>query len=168
MASLLAGVALGLAACTATVDGAPAPDPAVTASPTGTNASDLLRSLDACTVLDQLLAGQGFQPGERKTVRNECVASKSEYGALAIALDPVQGLAELQAQEPRAMSTQVNGRSALQVGSPADGMCEVGLAVGEHARALVIASISRSDVRDQVCTAAQELAGRLEPLLPKP
>ncbi|NIH78777.1 hypothetical protein [Amycolatopsis viridis] len=46
-------------------------------------------------------------------------------------------------------------------------MCEVALAVGEHARALVVASITRSEVRDQVCTAAQELAARLEPLLPK-
>nr|WP_243870016.1 hypothetical protein [Amycolatopsis granulosa] len=163
MVGLLAGLAVGLTACTATVNGSPSPAP----GPPTTSTRDALGSLDACAVLDQLLAGQGFQPGERKTVRNECVASKSEYGALALAIDPVQGLAELQAQGPGAASLQINGRQALRTGSAANGMCEVALAVGEHARALVVASITRSEVRAQVCTAAQELATKLEPLLPR-
>ncbi|NIH78776.1 DUF3558 domain-containing protein [Amycolatopsis viridis] len=130
-------------------------------------AADVLKSMDACTVLNQLLAGQGFDQGERKTTRNECVATKLDYGGLGIALDPVQNLAELQAQLPGTTGLQISGRKALMGQPSGPGSCEVGLEVDEHARAVVIASISRSDLRDQVCTAAQELATKLEPVLPR-
>ncbi|NYI89685.1 hypothetical protein HNR02_003008 [Amycolatopsis endophytica] len=153
-----------LAACTATVSGTPSPEQRPSEAP---GAGDALKSLDACTVLNQLLADQGFNPGERKTVRNECVATKIEYGALGIALDPVQGLDDLAGQLAGSATLEVNGRKGI-IGQPSgEGSCEVGLEVGEHARAVVIASISRSDLRAQVCTAAQELAAELEPLLPR-
>lgn len=123
--------------------------------------------MDACTVLEQLVAGQGFQPGVRKTARNECHVSKDEYGTLSLALDPLQGLAELQADDPGLASLRINGREAL-VGEPEHaGMCELGLEVGEHARALVLATMVDPQNYAQACPAAQELATRLEPLLPK-
>jgi len=166
MVGLLAVVTatLALVACSSTVSGTPLPAPTV--SPTHATAEDGLRSLEACAVLNQLLAGQGFDPGERKTVRNECVATKLEYGALGIALDPQQSLGDLTGQLPESSHFDINGRNAV-IGQPSgEGSCEVGLEVGQRARAVVIASISREDLRDQVCPAAQELATKLEPLLP--
>ncbi|GAB3584892.1 hypothetical protein GCM10027445_61670 [Amycolatopsis endophytica] len=152
---------VAISGCASTVNGSPSPDPQA-AAPSG---SADLGALDACTILNQLLTGQGFDPGERKTVRNECVATKIDSGARGIALDPAQGLAEYPAQVPGAVPVEVNGRKALQGAPTGDSSCEVALAVGENARALVTAVISGT-AHAQVCAAAQELAADLEPLLP--
>ncbi|WP_156131603.1 DUF3558 domain-containing protein [Amycolatopsis methanolica] len=129
-----------------------------------------MTGMDACAVLEQLVEGEGFGPGERKTARNECHASKPDYGKYSLALDPVQGLAEYARQVPGRAPAAINGREARQ-GEPfgaGQGMCEFALQVGEHGRAVVTETMLRAEQRAHACEAARELATELEPLLPAP
>ncbi|NIH87388.1 DUF3558 domain-containing protein [Amycolatopsis granulosa] len=166
-AGVVAGMAVALvtAGCSTVVSGSPAPA-AGSASRNSVDPQEALRKLDACALLDRLLTGEGFDPGERKTTRNECVTTKIDYGARGIALDPVQGLADYQAQVPAATPVEINGRRAVQGKPTGQGSCEFALEVGEHARAMATAVISGTD-ESRVCTVAQELATKLEPLLPR-
>ena len=160
--------ALTLTGCSTMVNGTPSPDPQVTAAPSGTSPEDALKSLEACPVLDQLLSGQGFAPGERITRRNECDATKPGYGTVGIALDPLQGLTDTQHQDPAATALEINGRKALVGEFTGPGTCEVALEVAEHARASAAAVLLGTDRQAEACSAARDLATKLEPLLPKP
>ncbi|UQS22615.1 hypothetical protein L1857_07170 [Amycolatopsis thermalba] len=169
---LLAGsgaVLLAMAGCSETVAGMPSPAEEVSASPSARSPEEALADMDACTVLGQLLEGEGFAPGERKTARNECHASKPDYGTYSLALDPVQGLSEYSRQVPGSAPATVNGREARQ-GEPfgaGQGMCDFALKVGAHGRAVATATMLRAEQRARACDAARELAAELEPLLPK-
>ncbi|NIH82459.1 DUF3558 domain-containing protein [Amycolatopsis viridis] len=134
---------------------------------TKATAEDELKSFDACAVLDHLVEGEGFQPGVRKTARNECHASKTDYGTYSIALDPEQGLAEFGSQASDIVPFTINGREARRGKPGIAGMCEVAIEVGEHARALAAATMTRPGDDAKACPDAQALAARLEPLLPK-
>ena len=118
-------------------------------------------------MLDQLLAGQGFEPGDRISRRNECDAVKPGYGTAGIALDPARGLAESQAEEPHSAPTEINGRRALVGTFTGAGTCDVVLEVGEHARASAAVVLVDPAAYAQACPAARELATALEPLLPR-
>ncbi|WP_216215575.1 DUF3558 domain-containing protein [Amycolatopsis aidingensis] len=122
-------------------------------------------TMNACTMLDDILSGQGFKPGENKTARNECHASKTQYGAVAIALDPVQGMAEFRKTDPSAVETQINGRPALRSYRPADA-CDIAMKVAENARAIIGTTITQGYGRD-ACAEAKKYAKQLEPMLPK-
>jgi len=154
-------------ACSSTVSGIPSPDPRASSMTPSAGPQDALSALDSCTILEQLVAGQGFEAGVRKTARNECHVSKPEYGTLSLALDPQQGLADLETQDAGRTPAEINGRRAL-VGEPErSGMCEVGLGVTEGSRALVLVTLVNSDLYAQACPAARDLATKLEPLLPR-
>lgn len=165
---VLAGAVLASTACTnpttrnAGQASASTPTPAPSAS-----RRDVFGEMNACQVLDDLLAGQGFEPGENKTRRNECGTLKPDYGGYAIALDPVQGLAEFVVTDPGAVSTKINGRNAMQAPTGIYGGCAIAIEVSAHARALVVATMSYSENQPMACPAARELAVKLEPLLPK-
>lgn len=120
--------------------------------------------MDACKVLDELDFGQGFDPGENKTARNECVTSKLDYGGLGLVLDPRQGLSEFSKENSNATNETVNGRRALQA-SESDGSCMVAVEVAEHARAMV--TVSPHGVGKDGCPEAKRWARALEPKLPK-
>lgn len=150
----------GLAACSTTVDGRPAPAPRTTTRPTTAGPLD---ALNACTLLDQLLAGQGFTPGQPIGTRNECGATKPGYGSVSIALDPAQGLTET----PGATPLEVNGRKALIGEFTGPGTCEVVIEVAEHARASTTVVLLSAELQAEACSAAQDLATSLEPLLPR-
>ncbi|MDQ0378083.1 hypothetical protein [Amycolatopsis thermophila] len=85
------GIALSLSACTSTVTGTASPAASASTGTTPTN-SDVFAGLNACQVLDQLNAGQGFEPGRNISARNQCNATKPGFGSYALALDSVQGL----------------------------------------------------------------------------
>ncbi|GHE93504.1 hypothetical protein GCM10017786_27840 [Amycolatopsis deserti] len=155
-------LALATAACTSTVTGTPSP--AAGASPTVH--ADVFAGLNACRVLEQLTAGQGFGPGENISRRNECDVSKSRFGTYGLALDPVQGLREYREANDAVTETSVNGRDALQAAIPTGG-CSLAVEVGEHARAMVQVALISSPRDPQACVDAQALAEKLEPLLPK-
>ncbi|MFD4196157.1 DUF3558 domain-containing protein [Amycolatopsis thermoflava] len=122
--------------------------------------------MNACAILDQLNAGQGFGPGRNISKRNECTATKSEYGANGLALDPVQGLQEFLETDPGATETSVNGRKALEA-KGSSGSCTVAIEIGPHARVLADVVMASPDDDHRACSEAQALAARVEPLLPK-
>ncbi|GHF09657.1 hypothetical protein GCM10017786_49000 [Amycolatopsis deserti] len=155
-------MALAAAACTNTVNGLEAPASSV---PT-TRSTDVFNGLDACQLLDQLNTGQGFNHGENKSARNQCVALKSGFATYALALDSVQGLSEFATTNTGVVETSINGRDAMQANTSASG-CAIAIGVGEHARALVIATMVRFEDNQQACPNARSLAERVEPLLPK-
>ncbi|NIH84659.1 DUF3558 domain-containing protein [Amycolatopsis granulosa] len=126
----------------------------------------MFATLNACQVLDRLNAGQGYAPGENKTRRNECTATKPGAATDSLALDPVQGLNEFAQRNVAAVQTSINGRRAMQAAMPLGG-CAIAVEVGEHARALVLMTLATGPRDPQACVDAQALAERLEPLLPK-
>ncbi|AIJ21974.1 hypothetical protein [Amycolatopsis methanolica] len=156
----IACLAMATTACATTVPGAAVPAPASSAAN-----SDVFAGVNACQVLDQLTAGEGFNPGENKSRRNECGATKPEFGTYGLALDPVQGLREFAENSEGVVETSVNGRNALQAPIPLGG-CAIVIEVSEHARAMVQVSLSSNDDQ-QACVDAQAFAEKLEPLLPK-
>ncbi|MFD4251797.1 DUF3558 domain-containing protein [Amycolatopsis thermoflava] len=164
-ASVLAGaaacLALSTAGCTSTVSGTPSPAPSTSTAPS----ADVFAGLNACQILDQLNAGQGFNPGENKSARNQCVALKPDFASYALALDSAQGLAEFATTNTGVETISINGRDAMQAVTSTAG-CAVAIGVGEHARALVVVTMVRASEDAQRCPNARALAERVEPLLP--
>ncbi|MEU0462641.1 DUF3558 family protein [Amycolatopsis sp. NPDC006131] len=166
-ARTIAAVACTLAAgtaCTSTVPGSALPVPGPAPSSSSGN-SDVFAGLNACQLLDQLNAGQGFNPGENKSARNQCTASKPEFITYSLALDSTQGLSGFAADNNGAREISINGRDALQADIPTGG-CAVAVGVGEHALALVLATMARASEDAQGCPNAQAFAEKVEPLLP--
>lgn len=155
-------LALSATACTSTVAGTASP--ASTTSPSSSSA-DVFTGINACQVLDQLNAGQGFNPGENKSARNQCVALKSGFATLALAFDSTQGLSEFAVTNTGVVNTSINGRDAMQANTSASG-CAIAIGIGEHARALVVATMVRFEDNAQACPTAKAFAERVEPLLP--
>ncbi|GAB3576127.1 hypothetical protein GCM10027445_39700 [Amycolatopsis endophytica] len=155
-------------ACTSAVSGTPSAAPTTqNSTPTG---SDVFAGLDACQLLDQLNAGQGFAPGENKSRRNQCTASKPGFATYGLALDSVQGLSEFDAANAGATSISVNGRDGMQADIPVGGCAVavgVGVGVGEHARALVLVTMERASEDAHGCPNARAFAEKVEPLLPQ-
>ncbi|WP_246256968.1 DUF3558 family protein [Amycolatopsis anabasis] len=137
--------------------------PAATPAASSAGNQDVFAEMNACEVLDDLLAGQGFDPGVNKTSRNECNTGKIDAWAVGLALDPVQGLAEFTKTDPNATSTDINGRRALQ-SAKAGGNCDIAIEVAEHARAVIGVT---AGVHDDGCPIAKQYAEKLEPKLPK-
>ncbi|GHF09650.1 hypothetical protein GCM10017786_48990 [Amycolatopsis deserti] len=164
-ALVLAGVAcaaLTTAACTSTVSGTATP---ASSAPT-TSSADVFAGLNACQVLDQLYAGQGFNPGENKTRRNECGILKPQFGSYGLALDPSQGLSEFAAANTEVQDISINGRNAMQANILGGG-CAIAIEVTEHARAMVTVNMSNTTDDPKACPNARTLAEKVEPLLPK-
>ncbi|OXM74316.1 MULTISPECIES: DUF3558 domain-containing protein [Amycolatopsis] len=155
-------LALSVTACTSTVAGTPSPAPA----PSSSANSDVFAGMNACRILDDLNAGQGFNQGENKSPRNQCVALKPDFASYALALDSVQGLGEFATTNTGVVNISVNGRNAMQADVSASA-CAVAIEVGEHARALVVVTMVRYSENAQACPNARTLAERVEPLLPK-
>ncbi len=119
----------------------------------------------ACQVLDQLNSGQGFNPGDNISRRNECTATKPGLGSNGLALDPVQGLAAFKQVNPESIDITVNGRKALQEQNPLG--CTIAFEVSEHARVLAQMAMSQPERNAEACPLAHDLAERVEALLPK-
>jgi hypothetical protein len=161
---VIAGVAclaMTTAACTTTVSGTPSP-----VSTSSAVSTDVFAGLNACDVLNQLTTGQGFNPGENKSRRNECGATKPGSAAWGLALDPTQGLSEFTEANEDVVDVAVNGRKALQAAIPTGG-CAIAIEVAEHARAMVQVALTTGPDDPQACVDAQALAEKLEPLLPR-
>lgn len=161
---------LATSGCSSAVSGNPVPSGTTSSGPGSTApssaAGDVFGGMDACQVLNQLLTTQGFDPGERVSMRNECHASKLDVGTYSLALDPVQGLAEFATTDPNAVKTSINGRNVMK-SQDQEGMCWFALEVGQHARALAGMTVAREKEAAQACPNARQLAEKLEPLLPK-
>ncbi|TVT31543.1 DUF3558 domain-containing protein [Amycolatopsis rhizosphaerae] len=165
-------VAVVLVGCSSTTSGTPMPltsiaGPSTSGPDTSSTSANVLANLNACQVLDQVLAGQGFNPGENKSRRNECGALKPGYGDFDLSLDPVQGLAEFTRTDLDAIKIDINGRNAMQATEELGGGCSVAMEVSAHARAVVGVTMSSPSQDSLACSNARQLAQRVEPLLPK-
>jgi hypothetical protein len=114
-------------------------------------------------LLDALVDGQGFDRGENKTARNECVTGKEQYGAVSVALDPTQGLSEFKQRHPQANRILINGRDAMEF-SESTGTCIVAVAVGNSQSARI--NTVSVDTEADFCPEARKYAEELEPKLP--
>ncbi|NIH77545.1 DUF3558 domain-containing protein [Amycolatopsis viridis] len=165
-AQLLLGLtclAFTTASCTSTVSGTPSPAPSASSVPAN---SDVFAGLNACQIVEQITAGQGFGPGENISRRNECDVTKFDFGTYGLALDPVQGLTEFARANANVVTLTVNEREAMQANIPTGG-CAIAVKVSEHARALVTVSMSRYSQNAEACSNAKSFAEKIEPLLPK-
>ncbi|RZQ60741.1 DUF3558 family protein [Amycolatopsis suaedae] len=166
-AILVTVIAAGvLGGCSDTQAGTPRATGISATTPPSSSSSppDVFNGMNACDVLNQLLASQSFEPGKNISQRNECVASKIRYGSASIALDPAQGLAEFRKTDPNASELTINGRPALEAVESFGG-CAIALEVSSTARA--VAGIALEDPRNDSCPDSRRLAEKLEPLLPK-
>jgi hypothetical protein len=169
---------LSLTACTSQVGGQanPSSSPAGTTAPgTATaNPDDPFAGLSSCTILDQVLAGQGF-PQATPTLASSkvtCGATKPTSGNtpgvdVSLSLQPGRGYKENVGNPSQASEGNVNGRPAVEEREPehSSGQCGVWMEVKQNSRALVL--VSSSSDTPTACKKVEEVAAKIEPLLPK-
>jgi hypothetical protein len=129
--------------------------------------------MDQCALVDRLLAGKGF-PKATPTIadsKRSCAAQKPSVGTVrgtdaGISLQSGQLYTDNINNPSTARRGNVNGRPSIEqpepLGSP--GQCQVGMAVASTSRALVLVT-GGSDTAAS-CQTAEDLATKLEPLLP--
>jgi hypothetical protein len=170
-------LALSLTACTSQVGGQASPSSsAATSTAPGTDSASAspFAGLNQCTVLDQALTGQGF-PRATPTVaraKDSCRTSKATAGDtpgvdVILSLQAGQNYRDNVGNPGQASEGKVNGRPAVEEREPehSSGQCGVWLEVKPSSRALVLVS-SGSDTAT-ACTQVEDIAAKVEPLLPK-
>ncbi|MEA5358984.1 DUF3558 family protein [Amycolatopsis sp., V23-08] len=173
-------LALGLTACTSQVGGQanPSQSGSGTSTPTSASATDdpgnPFAGLSPCTVLDQVLTGQGF-PKAAPTIadaKETCGASKDTSGntpgvTVGLSLQAGGNYKDNVTNPQQASDGNVNGRPAVEEREPqhSPGQCAVRFQVKQDSRALLVIS-SGSDTAT-ACKQAEEIAAKVEPLLPK-
>ena len=175
----LAALALtfGLTACTSQVGGQANPSSTAsvsTAPESNTTGSNPFSGLDSCALLDQALAGQGFPQAEPTVARSKesCRATKvatvDTPGAdVALSLQAGQNYRDNVGNPSQASEGKVNGRPAVEDREPqhSSGQCGVWMEVQPKSRALVL--LSASTDTESACKQTEEIAAKVEPLLPK-
>jgi hypothetical protein len=170
---VLCSVAL-LTACTS--GGTAAPEPAPPAAPSQAGAPSgfptaNLQGAEACGILEKALQGQSYEPVVDGTIAgiggNSCTADAATT-TVSLIMQTDAGIADiggLPGKDPR--PDKINGRSVVEMretgGEPGD--CVVLMDTGAHARASVTAIVSGST--DEACATANDVANRVDPLLPK-
>jgi hypothetical protein len=171
-------LAVGLSSCTSQVGGQANPSSAVesaTTSNSGTASADNpFAGFNQCTILDQALVGEGFPPAAPALVRSKetCDTQKLTSGdtpgmTVGLSLQAGQNYKDNVGNPSQASEGKVNGRPAVEEREPlnSSGQCGVWLEVKPNSRALVLVS-SGSDT-PTACKKVEEVAAKIEPLLPK-
>ena len=180
VSAVFAALALtaGLTACTSQVEGQANPgasSPGTTAPGTSTPSSGgPSAGSNSCTILDQVLAGQGF-PKATPTIASAkvtCAATKPRAGDVSpvdvtLSLQPGRGYKENVGNPSQASEGKVNGRPAIEEREPehSSGQCGIWLEMKPSSRALVLVT-SGSDTAN-ACKLVEGFAEKIEPLLPK-
>lgn len=165
----------GLTACTSTVGGQANPSSTDSTPSTSTAAdpANPFAGVDACTILDQALAGQGFPPGVPAVAAAEhsCRTSKPTSGDtpgidLGLVLQAGGNYRDNVNNPDKASDGKVNGRPAIEEQEPlrAKGQCAIRFQVRDS-RALF--SLTFGSDTAAACKKIEELAPKVEPLLPK-
>ncbi|SNR68764.1 Protein of unknown function [Haloechinothrix alba] len=164
-----------LVACAQSSDGNPSAEPAGDENreqnrPSEPDkAAEVFAGVESCDLLDDVLRGEDFPPGEESTAggENACQSSKSEFAAVGLNLQSDYAYDELSYAPEKIFPGDVNDRPANQVREAigAEGSCDVSLHVEPNSRAIVSVSLRESDT-DEACAFVEELAERLEPMLP--
>jgi hypothetical protein len=126
--------------------------------------------MNPCTVLDQVLAGQGYPAAVPTTAdaKRSCVSTKQGYGEIGVLLQGGQTIDENITDPSKASTGDVNGRRAIQIrnGLGGSGACDVKMEVKPNSRALVMVTL-RTETTDEACRLVNDVATRVEVLLPK-
>ncbi|MEV4056596.1 DUF3558 family protein [Amycolatopsis sp. NPDC049688] len=164
----------GLVACTSQVGGQATPSSSVpaTASPTA-DPGNPFAGLNPCTMLDQALAGEGFPKAEPAVAdpTHSCRTSKPTSGDtpgqdVGLVLQAGGNYKDNVNNPAQASDGKVNGRPAVEEQEPLHvaGQCAVRFQVRDS-RALL--SISFGSDTAGACKKVEDVAPKVEPLLPK-
>jgi hypothetical protein len=171
---------LALASCTSQVGGQANPsstvggtDQSSTAPPSG-DPDNPFASLKPCSLLDQVLASEGF-PAAAPTIadaKETCAANKPRAGDVspvdvALSLQPGRAYRNNVGNPSQASEGKVHERAAVEEREPqqSPGQCGIWLEVKPASRALVLVT-SGSDTAN-ACKLVEGFAEKIEPLLPK-
>jgi hypothetical protein len=126
-----------------------------------------------CATLDQALSGQGYPPSIPTTADSaRTCTTKKKVGddsiRVGLSLHAGQTINENIADPSKASTGTVNDRAAVQERDPigAKGQCAIGMEVKPNSRALVDVTLGVGTT-DQACTDVNDVATKVEPLLPK-
>ncbi|GAB3135395.1 hypothetical protein GCM10027258_07810 [Amycolatopsis stemonae] len=168
-------IIFGSAACTSEVGGqASSSSTTEPAAPsTSSTASGPFAGLNPCTMIDQVLAGEGFPPAAPTLARSKesCGSNKLTSGNtpgmdVSVSLQAGQNYKDT-VGKGQAAEGDVNGRPAIEEREPqnSSGQCGVWMEVKPNSRALVLVS-SGSDT-PTACKKVEDVAAKIERLLPK-
>ncbi|WP_410636967.1 DUF3558 family protein [Amycolatopsis sp. lyj-346] len=171
---------LTLTACTSQVGGQATPSsqaPGSTAPSTDSATTDPdnpFSGVSSCSILNQALAGQGYPKAEplvanpKQGCRTTKPASGNTPGVdVGLSLNPGRGYKENVGNPSQASEGNVNGRPAVMEREPlnAKGQCDVWLEVKPNSRAFVLLASGSDTAR--ACQLVEDVAAKVEPLLPK-
>lgn len=172
--AMISLAAAALSACS--VGGHATPDPSTGTSARSTapssGAANPFAGLNPCKVLDQALAGQGYTSGTPTTADSKrgCAAAPLADKAVSVSvlLQDGQTMEQGVDDPSKAQTGTVNDRAAIQereaLGDRGD--CDVRMEVKPNSRALVLVNTS-TKTTDEACQLANDVATKVEPLLPK-
>ncbi|MBA0124193.1 DUF3558 family protein [Haloechinothrix sp. YIM 98757] len=160
-----------LAACTQHSEGTPQPDPTQQHQPSDAGEpNDPFTDLAACDLLDDILDDEDFPPGEKSSAggKNACQSTKQGFGSVSVNLQAEYQYDEFTYDSDKIFPGEVNQRRAVQIRDALDAgrSCDVSMEIEPDSRAIVGANMRHGDT-DDACGFVEELAERLEPLLPE-
>lgn len=124
--------------------------------------------MNACDVLNQVLQGTGMPPGEpeRYGGDNGCRSTAPQKASVSVYLIPDRKYDELNAELGKQHRGDIEGRPAIQIreGVNSEGGCDISMQVAGDSRVFVSVT---NDETDQACQLAEELATKIDPLLPE-
>ncbi|MDX3195861.1 DUF3558 family protein [Streptomyces sp. MN03-5084-2B] len=169
-------LAAGLTGCTSEVGGqaTPSSQAAGTTPPVTGDPDNPFAALSPCTILDQVLAGQGFPPAtptladSKHGCGTEKPSSVAEQGLdVALILQPGGDYKNNVNNPGQASEGKVNGRPAIEEQEPqhSPGQCSIRFQVKQNSRALLVLSSALDTA--SACKQVEGIAAKVEPLLPK-
>jgi hypothetical protein len=172
-------LAFFLTACTSQVGGQANPSSATTESTAGpssgtASADNPFAGFDQCAIVDKAVAGEGFPPATPALARSKetCGTQKLASGdtpgiVVGLSLQARQNYKDNVGNPSQASEGNVNGRPAIEEREPqnSSGQCGVWMEVKPNSRALVLVSASTDTAT--ACKKVEEVAAKIEPLLPK-
>ncbi len=169
----LASLVFALSACDSKVGGTPqaAGTPsssAPTSSPSSGNGDNPFGGLSPCTIIDQVMAGEGFPaaaPGTVDSARS-CASNKPGDANVGVALQDNAGYDQNIPDPSKASRGHVGARNAIieREGIGAVGQCTISIEVKPNSRALV--SVSGNGTTQEACDRVTAIAIKVEKLLP--
>ena len=171
--------ALALTACSQSNSGTPTPAQGATETTTtstttsSTASASPITDIDPCDLLtpDERSQLGGLDEGKREDLGGiGCTWGASGSHRTSVTLSDKLGIQDLQDPGGTSVEITVNGRKARKIPgnkqAGTTGMCELGLEIGPHARALIISG-TVSGTTEEACQIADQTAQLIEPKLPK-
>ncbi|WP_409183419.1 hypothetical protein F9C11_02960 [Amycolatopsis sp. VS8301801F10] len=174
--ALLGAAAIALTACDSSVDGVAAPRQTVPSIPSArpSSSGNPFSARNQCALLDQLLTGWGYAKARPSVAdsKRSCAAQKPGGGpdatVVGLTLQDGQRYTDNVVNPSRTRTGKINGsRPVLEEREPlgSSGQCMLKLAVEPNSRAIV--DVTGGTDTDAACKSAEDLADKLDPLLPK-